>query len=97
MDIAGSDILINATPVGMKEGEPCLVKGDWLHQDLLVYDLIYNPKETALLNLAREKGAKTANGLGMLLYQGAASFQIWTCREAPIEVMRRALTEVAYR
>lgn len=92
LDIKNADLLINATPVGMKEDDPCLIRPELIHSRLLVYDLIYNPSETKLLRLAKAKGARTSNGLGMLLYQGARSFQIWTgVKIAPIEIMRRAL------
>lgn len=85
------DLLVNATPIGMKETDPCLVDEKLLHKDMLVYDLIYNPKETKLLKLAREKGAKVSNGLGMLLHQGVLAFEIWTAQEAPVDIMRTAL------
>jgi shikimate dehydrogenase len=90
------DLLINATPVGMKADDPCLVEEALFHRGMLVYDLIYNPQETTLLKRAKQAGAKIANGLGMLLYQGALSFQIWTAQEAPLAIMRKALTEVVY-
>jgi shikimate dehydrogenase len=54
---------------------------------MLVYDLIYLPSETPLLAAAKARGARVVGGLPMLIYQGAASFQLWTGREAPIEVM----------
>jgi shikimate 5-dehydrogenase len=66
---------------------------DKLHPALLVYDLIYNPCETKLLKMAKKRGARVSNGLGMLLYQGARSFEIWTGKKAPVETMRRALKE----
>jgi len=93
LNITNSDLLINATPVGMKDSEPCLVDEKFIHKGLLVYDLIYNPKETKLLKMAKEKGARISNGLGMLLYQGALSFEHFTDRSAPIETMRQALNE----
>jgi len=93
LNIKECDLLVNATPIGMKETDPCLVDQNLLHKDMLVYDLIYNPKETKLLKTARLIGARGSNGLGMLLYQGAISFQIWTQRPAPFEIMRRALEE----
>jgi shikimate dehydrogenase len=77
----------------MKEADPCLVEGKFIHRDILVYDLIYNPKETKLLKTAKEKDAGISNGLGMLLYQGACAFELWTGRPAPLEVMRQALKE----
>lgn len=91
LDISKQDLLINATPVGMKKEDPCLVKPEMLHSNLLVYDLIYSPAETKLLKLAKDKGASTSNGLKMLLYQGALSFKLWTGIEPPIEIMWQAL------
>ena len=93
LNIQDCGLLINATPVGMKETDPCLVDKKFIHRGLLVYDLIYNPKETKLLKTAKEKGARTSNGLGMLLYQGMLSFEIWTGKKAPKEVMEKALRE----
>ncbi|MCD4780596.1 MAG: shikimate dehydrogenase [Candidatus Omnitrophica bacterium] len=75
--IADSDLLINATPIGMKAGDPVLFEKELLHPDLFVYDLIYHPARTALLQMAEEVGAPTANGLGMLFYQGVLAFQHW--------------------
>lgn len=92
-EIKEADILINATPVGIKPDDPPPIDPKLLHPNLLVYDLIYNPSKTRLLSEAEEIGAKTLNGMGMLLYQGALAFTIWTGREAPIEVMARALEE----
>ena len=91
LKIKDKDLLINATPVGLKESDFCLVNEEMLHKNLLVYDLIYNPPETKLLALARHIGARTANGLSMLLYQGMLSFKIWTGQDAPQEVMWKAL------
>lgn len=93
LNIRDSDLLINATPVGMKDSDPCLVEARFIHKGLLVYDLIYNPVETKLLKIAKDKGARIANGLGMLLYQGAFSFELWTNKKAPIAIMRKALNE----
>jgi len=61
-------------------------------QDTFVYDMIYNPSQTYLLCQARTMGLRTANGLSMLLHQGALSFSLWTNQLAPLEVMRVALT-----
>jgi len=91
LDIRNKDLLINATPVGIKRTDPCLIGEDSLHKDLFVYDLLYNPPKTKLLNLAQKKGLKSQNGLGMLLYQGMLSFKHWTGLDAPEDVMRRAL------
>ena len=91
LDIKNKDLLINATPVGLKKTDPCLVREEMLDKNLFVYDLIYNPPETELLAIAKKAGAKVANGLGMLLYQGMLSFQIWTGQKAPKEIMQKAL------
>lgn len=85
------DILINATPLGMKKEDPLPIPPEFLSSGILVYDIVYNPPETPLIREAKKKGAKTLGGLGMLLYQGALSFKIWTGQEPPIEVMRKAL------
>ena len=61
-----------------------------------MYDMIYRPAETALLKAAKAAGCRTANGLGMLLYQGAKALELWTGQDAPIGVMRRALEESVY-
>lgn len=91
LDIRNKDLLVNTTPVGMKESDPCLVKEGMLHKGLFVYDVIYNPAQTKLLKIAQDAGAKNSNGLGMLLYQGALSFAHFTGKEAPVEIMRQAL------
>ncbi len=91
LDTREADLLINATPIGMNPLDPCLVDPSYLNERLLVYDLIYTPRETALLKRAREKGARVSNGLGMLLYQGMIAFEIWTGCPAPKTVMQRAL------
>ena len=92
------DLLINATPIGLKPGDPSPVdeKQFSLRQTRAVYDMVYKPAETKLLALAKAAGCKTSNGLGMLLHQGAAAFEIWTGQTAPIDVMRRALEQNVY-
>jgi quinate/shikimate dehydrogenase len=82
-----SYILANATSVGMAPGtDACLIKdSNCLRSDLIVSDIIYNPRETKLLTLAKANGCKTYNGLYMLLYQGAEAFKIWTGEEMPLK------------
>jgi shikimate 5-dehydrogenase len=87
------DLLINATPVGLKENDPLPIPEKLLHKDLFVYDLIYNPAQTKLLAAAKNIGAKTSNGLGMLLYQGMQSFEIWIGKKAPRQAMEAALNQ----
>lgn len=85
------DLVVNATPVGMGRGSELLPVGaDFLHGGQVVVDLIYDPRETHFLRLARERGAVTANGLGMLVGQAAVSFERWTGVAAPIDVMTAA-------
>jgi shikimate dehydrogenase len=86
-------LLINASGAGMKPKDPLPIEEKFLSKDLIVLDVIYNPPQTKLLKIARQKGCRTANGLGMLLYQGALSFQAWTNQSAPVEVMRQALNQ----
>ncbi|MFA7284128.1 MAG: shikimate dehydrogenase [Candidatus Omnitrophota bacterium] len=85
------DLLVNASPVGMRREDPCLFSPQSLHPGLFVYDLIYSPSQTKLLSLANDRGLKFSNGLGMLLYQGVFAFQHFSGRKAPVEVMRKAL------
>jgi shikimate dehydrogenase len=92
------DLIVNATSLGLKTGDasPLDEKQFSLKQTSAVFDLIYRPAETALLKAARAAGCKTANGLGMLLHQGAKAFEIWTGETAPLDVMRRALEQSIY-
>ncbi|MEM1562299.1 MAG: shikimate dehydrogenase [Candidatus Bathyarchaeia archaeon] len=86
-----TDILINATSVGMKPNiNETPVKRELLHGNLTVFDIVYEPLETRLLKEAKSVGARTVDGLWMLVYQGALSFEIWTGAKAPVEVMREA-------
>jgi shikimate dehydrogenase len=68
-----------------------------LERRLTVFDIVYGRSETELLRKARSAGCKTISGVEMLLHQGAAAFEIWTGRKAPVEVMRRALAEATAR
>jgi len=91
-ELHDSDVLINATPVGMTPNAfESLVKPSWLKTSLYVMDIVYNPNETKLIQEAKAVGAKVITGVEMLLHQGAASFEIWTQCKAPIDVMRNAL------
>jgi shikimate dehydrogenase len=86
----GCNLLINCTSAGSAgsgaESE-CAVPVDVIHPGMLVYDLIYRPAETVLIREARARGAAVLGGLPMLVYQGAASFELWTGRTAPVDVM----------
>lgn len=87
--IAKSELLTNATNVGMEE-EISLVPKEFLRKDLLVSDIIYHPDMTKLLQDAKEVGADYINGAYMLLYQGAKSFEIWTGEKMPIQEIKKA-------
>jgi shikimate dehydrogenase len=95
---AGVDLLLNATSLGLKPEDPPAwdAKSFALKNARAVYDMIYRPAETPLLAAARAAGCATANGLGMLLHQGARALEIWSGRPAPLETMRRALKENIY-
>lgn len=90
-EIAEADLIINASSVGMKESDPELVPANLWRSKHLVYDMIYAPPRTRLLQDAAAAGASTANGLGMLLWQGALAFEYWFGQPAPLEAMRRGL------
>ena len=88
-----ADLIVNSTSIGMKHGDAetqSPLKAHQIAPGCLVYDMVYNPPETRLLIEARRAGASTLGGLPMLIYQGAAAFERWTGRDAPIEVMFRA-------
>ena len=89
--IARSDILTNATNVGMApDTEGCLIEDvSMLHPGLIVSDIIYNPRETKLLRMAREAHCPAFNGLYMLLYQGAEAYRLWTGMPMPVEKIKR--------
>ena len=90
-NLQDSDILINATSIGMKpKVEESPVEPKLLRPNLAVMDIVYNPIETKLAKEAHAAGAKVVSGVEMLIYQGAASFEIWTGKSAPVEVMRQA-------
>lgn len=87
--IDSSDILTNATNVGMEDDKTSLVPRDFLRPDLFVSDIIYHPAETTLLSYAREMGCKYKNGEDMLLFQGAASFKEWTGQQMPVAEIKK--------
>jgi shikimate dehydrogenase len=89
--LAHVDLIVNATPLGMNPSDPSPIPTRLLAPHHMVFDTVYGPSRTSLLRAADEAGARGANGLSMLLHQGALSFSIWFDREAPINVMRAAL------
>lgn len=90
--IKNSDILINSTAIGMSPGiTETIVTSDLMHRDLVVFDIVYNPLNTRLLQEARKAGARTIDGVMMLVYQGAEAFKIWTGKKAPVDIMEKAV------
>lgn len=89
-EIADSAILTNGTSVGMAPNVDNSIITDtrMFHKDLIVSDVIYNPRETKLIKLAKEAGCQTFNGLYMLLYQGAEAFRLWTGQDMPIDCIK---------
>ncbi len=92
------ELLLNATSLGLGANDDLPWDGRQfsLQQTRAVYDMIYRPAETKLLAAAKVAGCRTANGLGMLVHQGAKAFEIWTGKPAPLEVMRRAVEQSIY-
>ncbi len=92
------DLALNATSLGLQAGDPLPYSpGEFnLNQAAAAYDMIYRPAETRFLAEAARAGARIANGLGMLLYQGARALEIWSGAPVPVEIMRRALRENIY-
>ena len=91
--IADSAILVNGSSVGMAPNtDGCLIPDtSFFHPELIVSDVIYNPRKTKLLTLAESAGLATFNGMYMLLYQGAEAFKIWTGQEMPVDLVKREL------
>lgn len=88
------DLLINCTPLGMNKKDPLPIDSRFLHKGLKVYDIVYNPLKTKLVKTASRKGIKATGGLGMLLYQGASAFELWTKKKAPTALMRKVLLDL---
>jgi shikimate dehydrogenase len=92
------DVLIQATPVGMYPGhDRSIISGRGLREGMLVMDIVYNPAETKMLKVARDKGCITVSGLDMLIFQGAEQFRLWTGLEAPLDDMIVAVKKTLTR
>ncbi|MEP6603577.1 MAG: shikimate dehydrogenase [Spartobacteria bacterium] len=89
--IGNVDLVVNATPLGLNRGDVSPIPSRLIEPHLLIYDTVYSEQRTPLVLTAGEAGARAANGLSMLLHQGALAFEIWFGREAPIDAMREAL------
>ncbi len=92
--IPACDILINAPSIGLFPDPGCPdIRYEDIAPGMIVQDVIPNPADTLFLQKARDRGATALDGLGMLVYQGAIAFKLWTGADAPVDVMRRALEE----
>ena len=92
--VESADIILNASSMGMMGNQNVPVHKKWLRSDQCVFDIVYRPVKTVLLQNAVLAGAQTVDGLDMLVSQGACSFSIWTGKKAPISMMRRSITRV---
>jgi len=94
--VSSADLLVNCTPIGMKhsssEGQSP-VASELISAGSLVYDVVYNPIETTLVKEAGVRGARVVGGLSMLVYQGAEAFELWTGKEAPLDIMLKKAGE----
>jgi len=95
-DARAAEIVVQATPIGMKPSDPSPLAGEGFRPGQEAFDLVYQFPDTAFLRAARAAGARAINGLDMLLYQGVRSFRIWTGVEPPVDVMRTALRKAVY-
>lgn len=86
-------IVINATSLGLKPDDPLPISTDSLPAQAALYDMIYNPRETRLMSSFRKSGRPAANGLSMLVHQGARALEIWSGEPVPVETMQRAARE----
>jgi shikimate dehydrogenase len=92
--VMDSDILINSTAVGMfPKISETIITSEMMHSNMVVFDIVYNPQNTRLLQEARKAGARTIDGVMMLVYQGAEAFKIWTGRTPPVDIMEKAVRE----
>jgi shikimate dehydrogenase len=89
--IANADLVVNATALGLDRGDVAPIPGRLLAPHLMIYDTNYSSAQSAFVSAAREAGARAADGLSMLLHQGALAFEIWFGLEAPLAAMRKAL------
>ncbi|MFK5923735.1 MAG: shikimate dehydrogenase [Verrucomicrobiota bacterium] len=87
------DLIVNATSLGMKRSDPEVLPSHLIQPHQFIYDMVYSPSRTHLISQAENAGARAANGLSMLLHQGAISFEYWFNREAPLAAMRKGLEE----
>ncbi len=91
LELVMADLVVNATSLGLKAGDPLPVDVRWIRKACAVVDLVYRAPTTPLVAAARRRGSLATDGLPMLVYQGAESFRLWWNRPAPVDAMRRAV------
>ncbi len=89
-ELAGADLVVNATPVGMGDDDGVPFEVSRCQADAVVVDLVYHPAVTPLMRAASERGLTAVGGIGMLVHQAARAFSRWTGTEAPVDVMSAA-------
>ncbi len=94
-ELDGVDLIVNASSLGMKRTDQELLPARLIQPHHMIFDMVYTGSETKIISAAKNAGARAIDGLPMLLHQGAISFEWWFNRDAPLAVMRRALTEAA--
>jgi shikimate dehydrogenase len=91
-----SDLVINASPIGMHEGDASPMPPAAFRAGQMVYDMIYMYPQTAVMKAAAQSGARVSNGIGMLVHQGAKAFEIWTGISADSDAMAKAVEKAVY-
>jgi shikimate dehydrogenase len=92
-----TDLLLHGTSLGLKETDPSSIPEEYLNPPMRIYDTLYRKDLTPLVQAGRKRGCLAIDGLGMLLHQGALSFELWSNKPAPLQPMRAALEQVAGR
>ncbi len=93
----GSELIINATSLGLRNTDRPVLGPKAFRKNIIFYDMIYNPAMTATMRAAKRGGANVYNGLSMLLFQGALSWELWTGKKAPLQVMEKALSRNLFK
>ena len=91
LTVRQSHLLVNTATTSMDVTQPLLISADWLQPNTIVYDIVYTPPVTPLMQAATERGCQTLGGIGMLIHQGAIAFEKWTGATPCTETMRQAL------
>ncbi|MDQ8203371.1 shikimate dehydrogenase [Pelagicoccus sp. SDUM812003] len=90
LDLEGNELLVNATSLGLKQDDPTPIPEESLPNSIKLFDMIYNPATTRIMQCVRDRNGQAANGLSMLIHQGARSLELWSGQTAPVETMQQA-------